>query len=89
MKTRATKKQFYMHKISNFLNVQKIVTIHYQKPERNYVSQEESHNFWELMYVDKEEIIIVKDAIKTHYNDDGILILNLFDFLLEENCLEN
>lgn len=35
-----------------------------------------------------KKIIIVKDAIKTHYNDDGVLILNLFDFLLEENCLE-
>ena len=36
-----------------------------------------------------KKIIIVKDAIKTHYNDDGVLILNLFDFLLEENSLEN
>ena len=35
-----------------------------------------------------KKIIIVKDAIKTHYNDDGVLILNLFDFLLEENRLE-
>lgn len=35
-----------------------------------------------------KKIIIVKDAIKTHYNDDGVLILNLFDFLLEENSLE-
>ena len=36
-----------------------------------------------------KKIIIVKDAIKTHYNDDGVLILSLFDFLLEENSLEN
>ena len=36
-----------------------------------------------------KKIIIVKDAIKTHYNNDGVLILNLFDFLLEENSLEN
>ena len=36
-----------------------------------------------------KKIIIVKDAIKTHYNEDGVLILNLFDFLLEENSLEN
>ena len=36
-----------------------------------------------------KKIIIVKDAIKTHYNDDGVLILNLFDYLLEENSLEN
>ena len=36
-----------------------------------------------------KKIIIVKDAIKSHYNEDGVLILNLFDFLLEENSLEN
>lgn len=31
-----------------------------------------------------KKIIIVKDSV-THYNDDGILILNLFDFLLNED----
>ena len=36
-----------------------------------------------------KKIIIVKDAIKSHYNEDGVLILSLFDFLLEENSLEN
>lgn len=36
-----------------------------------------------------KKIIIVKDAIKTHYNEDGVLILNLFDFLLRENSLES
>ncbi|MGN1099730.1 MAG: ATP-binding protein [Christensenellales bacterium] len=36
-----------------------------------------------------KKIIIVKDAIKSHYNEDGVLILNLFDFLLEENSLDN
>lgn len=36
-----------------------------------------------------KKIIIVKDAIKSHYNDDGVLILNLFNFLLDENNLEN
>ena len=36
-----------------------------------------------------KKIIIVKDAIKTHYNEDGVLILNLFDFLLEENSLDS
>lgn len=34
-----------------------------------------------------QKIIIVKDAIKSHYNENGILILNLFDFLLKENNL--
>ena len=36
-----------------------------------------------------KKIIIAKDAIKSHYNEDGVLILNLFDFLLEESSLEN
>lgn len=34
-----------------------------------------------------KKIMIVKDGI-THYNDRGILILNLFDFLLNPNSLQ-
>lgn len=34
-----------------------------------------------------KKIIIVKEG-KSHYNDDGILILNLFDFLMDENSLD-
>lgn len=55
-------KQFYMHKIANLLNVQKIVTIHYQELSKNYASKEEKHDFWELIYADKEDISIVKDG---------------------------
>lgn len=35
-----------------------------------------------------KKIIIVKDNIYSHYNNDGILILNLFDFLLNDRALE-
>ncbi len=59
-----TKKKFYKHKIANFLNVQKIVTIHYQEPEKHYVSKEERHDFWELIYADKKDFYIVKDEEK-------------------------
>ena len=52
------KKKFYMHKIANLLNIQKIVTIHYQARERNYVFPEETHDFWEINYADKEDITI-------------------------------
>ena len=71
-------KQFYMHKISNFLNVQKIVTIHYQKPEKNYASLEESHNFWELIYADKEEFFI-------HRGKEVILLKQGQIFFIEPN----
>ncbi len=62
MKTQT--KQFYKHKISNFLNVQKIVTIHYQEPEKNYVSKEETHNFWEINYADKQDFFVYIDGEK-------------------------
>ncbi len=51
-------KKFYMHKISNLLNVQKIVTVHYQALGTNYASPEETHDFWEINYADKEDIFV-------------------------------
>ena len=65
MENTSKKKKFYRHKISNFLNVQKIVTVHYQEPEKNYVSKEEAHDFWEILYADKKDFYIVKDGNKT------------------------
>ncbi len=57
-------KKFYMHKISNLVNVQKIVTVHYQKLDDSYSSKEESHDFWEFLYLDKGEISIVINGDK-------------------------
>lgn len=34
-----------------------------------------------------KKIIITKDALSTHYNEDGILIVELFDFLLNPDVL--
>ena len=33
-----------------------------------------------------KKVIIIKEG-KTHYNEEGILILNLFDFLLDEDSI--
>ena len=35
-----------------------------------------------------QKIIITKDDVITHYNQDGILILNIFDFLLGKSILK-
>ena len=53
---------FYKRKIVNFLNVQKIVTVHYQEPEKGYVSKDEFHDFWEINYVDAGEITLICDT---------------------------
>lgn len=58
----ANAKKFYMYKISNLINVQKIVTIHYQELSKGYCANLEHHNFWELIYVDKNETVIEIDG---------------------------
>ena len=64
----ANTKKFYMHKIANLINIQKIVTIHYQELQKGYCAEIESHNFWELIYVDKEHAVIEIDGVETLVN---------------------
>lgn len=68
-------KKFYMHKISNLLNVQKIVTIHYQRLDKNYVFPEEKHDFWEINYADKENVFIGLDGEKIELKQGEILFI--------------
>ena len=69
------KKQFYMHKISNLINIRKIVTIHYQVLEKNYAFPEEQHDFWEINYADKEELYVGLDGEKIHLKQGEILFI--------------
>lgn len=56
--------KYYLHKISNLINIQKIATLHYQKLQKNYLFKEESHDFWEINYADKGDITIGIDGQK-------------------------
>ena len=75
MEQKAQKKKFYMHKISNLLNVQKIATIHYQSLEKNYVFPEEIHDFWEINYADKEDVYIGIDGKKIELKQGEMLFI--------------
>lgn len=44
--------------LQSIINVSKIVTIHYYEFDKNFVFEGESHDFWELVYVDKGQIEI-------------------------------
>lgn len=50
-------KKYYKHKIENLLIVNKIVTIHYFEFDKHFRAPVESHDFWELVYADKESIV--------------------------------
>lgn len=49
--------QYKKHRIKNYINVSSIVTIHYFEFTKDYIYHGESHDFWEMVYVDKGEII--------------------------------
>ena len=50
-------KKYYKHKLENLLVISKIITIHYFEFDKKFVSHVESHDFWELVYADKGDII--------------------------------
>lgn len=46
------KLNYIKHKITNLININKIVTIHYYELDKDFCYNGESHNFWEMVYVD-------------------------------------
>ncbi len=57
-----TSEKFYLRALPTLLNVQKIVTVHYQQLGKGFISDEETHDFWELIYADKQEICVLIDG---------------------------
>lgn len=55
-------KKYYKHKIENLLVISKIITIHYFEFDKNFVADTESHDFWELVYAHKGDIICHADG---------------------------
>lgn len=67
------KQGYYKHKIENFLHVSQIVTVHYFEFEKNFTSKGESHDFWELVYADKESIVCTANGKEIVLQEGEIL----------------
>ena len=55
-------KKYFKHKLENLINVSKIVTIHYFEFDKNFKTQGETHDFWELVYTEKESLLCYADG---------------------------
>ena len=66
-------KQYYKHKIENLLVISRIVTIHYFEFDKDYVAPMEAHDFWELVYADKESIICTSDGREALLSEGEVL----------------
>ena len=55
-------KKYFKHKLENLLVVNKIVTIHYAKIHKNFYHPEEYHDFWELVFAEKNCVKCTADG---------------------------
>ena len=71
--------------VCNALDKRYYIQVAYSIPTKEKLDQEQNS----LMHINDafKKIIIVKDLFRSHYNEDGIYMLSLFDFLLDANSL--
>ena len=48
-------------KFNNTINISKIVTVHYYEFDQNFSFKGETHDFWEMVYVDKGKVLVKSD----------------------------
>ena len=53
--------------LKNVVNISKIVTLHYYEFDKHFVFNGESHNFWEIVYIDKGRVQVRSD-------DDNLIL---------------
>lgn len=66
------KQTYYRHKLKNLLMINKIVTIHYFEYGA-FTVHGESHDFWELVYVDKGTLAYTVDNQEQYLQEGEIL----------------
>lgn len=66
-------KKYYKHKIQNLLVISKIITVHYFEFDKSFEAHTESHDFWELVYADKGDIICVRDGNETVLKEGEVI----------------
>ena len=49
---------FTKHKLKNVINISSLVSVHYWEYEKTFVFDGESHDFWEMVYVDVGDVVI-------------------------------
>ncbi|MBO5364919.1 MAG: AraC family transcriptional regulator [Clostridia bacterium] len=58
------KPNYTAHRLVNFININKIVTVHHDELSKNFCFDGERHNFWEMVYIDKGKVQICADSRK-------------------------
>ena len=55
-------KKYFSHRLEHLVEVSRVITIHHFEFDKNFRTRGESHDFWELVYADREEILCSADG---------------------------
>lgn len=64
----------FRYKLENIINIQKILTVDYRQLTEDYCFAAESHDFWELFYVDTGKISINLDGNDIVLNEGELIM---------------
>lgn len=81
------KLNYIKHNLANLININKIVTIHYYEFDKDYNFSGESHNFWEMVYVDSGNIKITANNKTTHLKQGEVIFHKPNEF--HTLCVDN
>lgn len=56
------KAEYVKTQLKNVVTLSRIVTIHYYEFDKSFVFAGESHDFWEMVYVDRGRVLVKRDA---------------------------
>lgn len=59
--------------LKNLINVNNIVTIHYYEFDKNFTFDGETHNFWEMVYVDKGKVLVKSENEQVILNQGDVI----------------
>lgn len=64
---------YFRHKIQNLITINEILTIEYLNFDKDYSFEEEEHDFWELVYCDKKNVVCQCGGQEIVLNEGEIL----------------
>lgn len=69
-------KKYFRHNIKNFVAVRNIITIEYLELDTAFTHQRETHNFWELAYVDCGKMQYIVQDNETAVQEGEVIFLS-------------
>ncbi len=65
--------KYFKHKIKSLLVINKLVVMHYLELNDKFFHEEESHDFWELVFADKNQVVCTANGKEVVLNQGQLL----------------